>query len=152
MKLFSVRAHKRYILSKWIAVHCHSTDVESVSFPEDCSENRKAATGSKKSQKRTWYAGRAIYIALIRFSQAYIAFYPVPNNTNTNTNISSKDDLETFNKGKLPTDTNYTKSTEWALKNFELWPIARSVKFGDHNAQSAGSRIKKSLVDTYVDL
>ena len=51
------------------------------------------------------------------------------------------------------TDTDYTKSTEWALKNFELCgPIARSAKFGDHNAQSAGSRIKKSLVDTCVDL
>lgn len=40
-----------------------------------------------------------------------------------------EDDLETFKKGECPANT--AKSTEWAMKNFELWHIARNAKFGD---------------------
>ena len=29
---------------------------------------------------------------MIRFSQAYIAFYPTPNNTNTNTNTNTNEE------------------------------------------------------------
>ena len=39
------------------------------------------------------------------------------------------DDLEAFKKGECPANT--TKSTEWAMKNFESWRIARNAKFED---------------------
>ena len=38
-----------------------------------------------------------------------------------------EDDLKTFKKGECPANT--TKSTEWAMKNFELWHIALNAKF-----------------------
>ena len=76
---------------------------------EDCSENPAAgaATGIKKPQKRA-----AGHVPEERFSF----------------NIG-EDDLETFKKGECPANT--TKSTEWAMKNFELWRIARNAKFRD---------------------
>ena len=76
---------------------------------EDCLENpaAAAATGIKKPQK--WAAG---HVPEERFSF----------------NIG-EDDLETFKKGECPANT--TKSTEWAMKNFELWCIARNAKFRD---------------------
>ena len=82
---------------------------------EDCSENpaaaaaaaAAAATGIKKPQKCT-----AGHVPEERFSF----------------NIG-EDDLETFKKGEFPANT--TKSTEWAMKNFELWLIAHNAKFRD---------------------
>ena len=44
--------------------------------------------------------------------------------------FNNQDDLETFKKGELPANT--TKSTELAMKNFELWRAACNVKFRDH--------------------
>ena len=38
-----------------------------------------------------------------------------------------KDDFESFKKGECPANT--AKSTEWAMKNFEMWRIARNAKF-----------------------
>ena len=35
-----------------------------------------------------------------------------------------EDDFESFKKGKCPANT--AKSTEWAMKNFEMWCIARN--------------------------
>ena len=73
---------------------------------EECSESPAVATGSKKPQKS------AAALPEERFSF----------------NIG-EDDLETFKKGECPANT--TKSTEWAIKNFESWGIARNAKFGD---------------------
>ena len=38
-----------------------------------------------------------------------------------------EDDFESFKKGECPANT--AKSTEWAMKNFETWRIARNAKF-----------------------
>ena len=39
----------------------------------------------------------------------------------------AEDDFESFKKGECPANT--AKSTEWAMKNFEMWHIARNAKF-----------------------
>ena len=36
-----------------------------------------------------------------------------------------EDDFESFKKGECPANT--AKSTEWAMKNFEMWRIARNL-------------------------
>ena len=41
--------------------------------------------------------------------------------------VIGEDDLETYKKGECPANT--AKSTEWAMKNFEMWRIARNAKF-----------------------
>ena len=83
---------------------------------EECSESPVVATGCKKPQKST------VAVSEERFS------------FNTD-----EHELEAFKKGECPANT--TKSTEWAMKNFELWRIARNAKFGDPqciiNAQNA---------------
>ena len=61
-----------------------------------------------------------------------------------------EDDLETFKKGECPANT--TKSTEWAMKNFELWRIARNAKLRDQCPEQWFVRIKKTCVDGCVDL
>ena len=38
-----------------------------------------------------------------------------------------EDELESYKKGECPANT--AKSTEWAIKNFEMWRIARNAKF-----------------------
>ena len=38
-----------------------------------------------------------------------------------------EDDFESFKKGECPANT--AKSTKWAIKNFEMWRIARNAKF-----------------------
>ena len=61
-----------------------------------------------------------------------------------------EDDLETFKKGECPANT--TKSTEWAMKNSELWRIARNAKLRDRCLEHWFARIKKTCVDGCVDL
>ena len=83
---------------------------------EDCSENSAVAavTEIKKPQKCT-----AGHVLKERFSF----------------NIG-EDDLETFKKGECPANT--TKSTELAMKNFELWHILLVMQSVEINAQSTG--------------
>ena len=38
-----------------------------------------------------------------------------------------EDDFESFKKGECLTNT--AKSTEWAMRNFEMWCIAHNAKF-----------------------
>ena len=44
-----------------------------------------------------------------------------------------EDDFESFKKGDCP--ANNAKSTEWAVKNFEMWHISQSAKFVNDQCQ-----------------
>ena len=87
---------------------------------EECSESPAVATGSKKPQKS------AAALPEERFS------FDI-----------GEDDLETFKKGECPPNT--TKSTEWAIKNFESWRIARNAKFGDSQCPERWFEDKENL-------
>ena len=69
----------------------------------ECSEDSTAGKDSKKPQK---------IVPEERFSFSI-----------------GEDDLESFKKGECPANT--TKSTEWGMKNFESWRVARNAKFGE---------------------
>ena len=51
--------------------------------------------------------------------------------------------METFKKRECPPNT--TKSTEWAIKDFESWCIARNAKFGDSQCPERWFEDKENL-------
>ena len=64
--------------------------------------------------------------------------------------VIGEDDLETYKKGDCLANT--AKSTEWAMKNFEMWRIVRNAKFVNDQCPNVGMRIKKICVDGCVGL